>query len=47
MNCGADIPLPRGRLHSPDSGGNFRVDVIRHAFQLAQILRAHATRSQV
>ena len=28
---------------SPDSGGNFRVGVIRHAFHLAQILRAHAT----
>ena len=37
----------RGRLHSPDSGGNFRVGVIRHALHLAQILRAHATRSQV
>ena len=37
----------RGRLHSPDSGGNFRVGVIRHAFHLEQILRAHATRSQV
>ena len=37
----------RGRLHSPDSGGNFRVCVIRHAFHLAQILRAHDTRSQV
>ena len=37
----------RGRLLSPDSGGNFRVGVIRHAFHLAQILRAHATRSQV
>ena len=35
-----------GRLHSPDSGGNFRVGVIRHAFHLAQILRAHATRYQ-
>ena len=37
----------RGRLHSPVSGGNFRVDVMRHAFHLAQILRAQATRSQV
>ena len=37
----------RGRLHSPDSGGNFRVGVMRHAFHLAQILRAQATRSQV
>ena len=34
----------RGRLHSPVSGG---VCVIRHAFRLAQILRAHDTRSQV
>ena len=30
----------RGRLRCPDSGGNFRVDVIWHAFHLAQILRA-------
>ena len=30
----------RGRLHSQDSGGNFRVCVIGHAFHLAQILRA-------
>ena len=37
----------RGRLRSPVSGGNFRVGVIRHAFHQAQILRAHATRSQV
>ena len=37
----------RGCLHSPDSGGNFRVCVIRHAFRPAHILRAHATRSQV
>ena len=37
----------RGCLHSPDSRGNFRIYVIRHAFHLAQILRAHATRSQV
>ena len=37
----------RGRLLSSDSGGNFRVGVIRHAFHLAQILRAHATHSQV
>ena len=37
----------RGRLHSPDSGGNFRVVVMRHAFHLAQILRAQTTRSQV
>ena len=32
---------------SPDSGGNFRVSVMRHAFHLGQILRAQATRSQV
>ena len=31
------------RLHSPDSGENFPVGVILHAFHLAQILRAHAT----
>ena len=37
----------RGRLHSPDSGGNFRVGVMLHAFHLAQILRAHDSRSQV
>ena len=37
----------RGRLHSPDSGGNVQVGVMRHAFHLAQILRAQATRSQV
>ena len=37
----------RGRLLSPDSGGNFRVGVIRHACHLAQFLRAQATRSQV
>ena len=37
----------RGYLHSPDSRGNFRVCVIRQAFHLSQILRAHATRSQV
>ena len=37
----------RGRLHSLDSGGNFRVGVMRHAFHLAQVLRASATRSQV
>ena len=37
----------RGCIQSPGSGGNFRVCVIRHAFRLAHILRAHATRSQV
>ena len=47
-NFGAGCRYPfRGRLHSPDSGGNFRVCVIRHTFHLAQILRAHDTRSQV
>ena len=30
-----------------DSGGNLRVGVMRHAFHLAQILRAQATRSHV
>ena len=37
----------RGLLFSPDSEGNFRVGVMRHAFHLAQNLRAQATRSHV